>query len=280
MLILIKFKISKKKKLHVPVDLVNFIEQCSWIAIAKFPDFPQGFLIFIQCHDVSTGIFFSFFMFSRVRDHPALSDHQNLHRKYQRGFRTPPPPSWFVHGFAFAAHSINLLITLLSITQNIGTPFGLFVRKVIGSLTPPSRPSTFFLCIPLNITLRYSRNPPHAHATSPSVSFFKSDPVITVVSEFDTRDPISCFLSLLNVLNVYKLLNDQDLTPTAADDILRKLERLQLTALCKSSTCIAIRKKIKKMKTYIPTRGALIIVRVPDSIGSRWAMTGNPPPPY
>ena len=31
------------------------------------------------------------------------------------------------------------------------------------------------------------------------------------------------------------------------------------------------------MKTYIPTRGALIIVWVTDPIGSRLAMTGNPP---
>ena len=31
------------------------------------------------------------------------------------------------------------------------------------------------------------------------------------------------------------------------------------------------------MKTYIPTRGALIIVWV-NPIGSRRAMTGNPPP--
>ena len=152
---------------------------------------------------------------------------------------------------------------------------------------PPGHPLSFSVSLSISHSdTRKSPPPPKKKKkkkkpmpNSPSVSFFKWDPVITVVMWICHPRPDQLFAVIVECVELQTFKWPR--SPTAADDILRKLERLQLTALlCKSSTCNAIRKKLKKTKTYIPTRGVLIIVWVPDPIGSRRAMTDNPPPPH
>ena len=71
-------------------------------------------------------------------------------------------------------------------------------------------------------------------------------------------------------------------SPTAADDILRKLERQQLTALCKSSTCIVIRNKIKENENlYSDERGTdYCMPGFPTPLAHDEQLRVIPPPPY
>ena len=82
-------------------------------------------------------------------------------KKIKIKFITDRPTLIFFGNVSGNSTLIFFGLTLLSLTQNIGTPFGLFVRKWFSGSLTPSRPSAFFLCIPLNITLRYSEFAPY-----------------------------------------------------------------------------------------------------------------------
>ena len=165
--------------------------------------FPLVFL-FSSNALISLQGFFSFSCFPESVTTLPSPTIKNPHRKSQMGFRTPPPPLF---------HSINLIKT--SYFYNIAIyhtehwhSFRSFCKKSDWFLDPPPPPGhPLSFSVSLSISHSDTRNspPPQPMPNSPSVSFCHH-----WSCEFVTRDPISCLLSLLNVLNVYKHLNDQD----------------------------------------------------------------------